>query len=192
MREFTINFAEPQPMSNSDGYDARAVANAILDVCDQQSFYLSNMALQKVVYFCHMHSIVERDLPLVKHEFEAWEHGPVVGYLYREFKSFGSNRITDRALALDLSTGNKAKATAIFDDQTTALISKYASLYGRVSAFHLSDLSHTEDGPWHTVWNHRGKINPGMRISNDAIKSFYKPMHTRPDSLNASPERRTP
>lgn len=171
------------------GHDGRAIANAILDACDAAGLPLSNLALQKVMYFCHMHSLVEHNVPLIRHEFEAWEHGPVIGYVYHEFKIFESGRIKGRAHALDTTTGRQVTARASLDEATTNLVKTYAMLYGRISALHLRALSHVDSGPWHTIWNHQGDINPGMRISNDAIKSFYAQTKTHRGFLNVSRER---
>ena len=59
-------------------YDGRAVANFVLDFCDQHQRGITNLSLQKIVYFCHVWSLIEFDRPLVKQRFEAWQYGPVL------------------------------------------------------------------------------------------------------------------
>lgn len=54
-------------------YDGRAIANFVLDYCDQKGRSVTHLALQKLVYFCHVWSLVHFKQPLVKHKFEAWE-----------------------------------------------------------------------------------------------------------------------
>jgi uncharacterized phage-associated protein len=47
-----------------------------------------NLTVQKIVYFCNVWSLIELGRPLIRHKFEAWEFGPVLPYLYREFKNY--------------------------------------------------------------------------------------------------------
>lgn len=154
-------------------FDGRAIANYILDRCDQTGRPITNLALQKIVYFCHVWSLVKLERPLIKHKFEAWQHGPVLQYLYQEFKSYDKEPIKTRALALDVNTGKKIVASCTIDEATTSLLNQVIDFYSRLSAGYLVDLSHVRGGPWETVWNHGGSINPGMKIDNDEIVVFY-------------------
>jgi uncharacterized phage-associated protein len=88
-------------------YDGRAIANCVLDLADAEGIQLSNLALQKIVYFCHAWHLVETGNPLVKTEFEAWQHGPVLQYLYRQFKAFENQPIRARATAMNPHSGKQ-------------------------------------------------------------------------------------
>ncbi len=156
-----------------NGYDGRAIANYVLDFCEKRGRGVTNLALQKIVYFCHVWTLLDRQQPLIKHEFEAWKHGPVIQYLYHDFKEFDNAPITKRALSLDPFTGERTKAFCVLDDATEKLLARIIDFYSQLSASHLVDLSHVEDGPWHTVWYHGGNVNPGMRIKNEQIVRFY-------------------
>lgn len=154
-------------------YDGRGVANFILDYGDNSNVIITNLGLQKLVYFCHVWFMVSTRRPLVKHHFEAWEFGPVLPYLYRDFKRFGDERITDRALKLDVKTGVRTVASIDLCSKKEAILTDVVRFLCRLSAGQLVDYSHVEGGPWHKVWHHEGKINPGMKISNDEILEFY-------------------
>ena len=80
-------------------HDGRAIANFVLDEADCIAVAVSPLALQKIVYFCHVWSLIGLGKPLIKQSFEAWEHGPVLQYLYREFRLFGARPITARRAA---------------------------------------------------------------------------------------------
>ncbi len=76
--------------------DGRSVANFVLDFCAERKRVVTNLTLQKTVYFCHVWQLLVMHQPLVKHAFEAWQHGPVLSYLYRDFKEYAlrpGNRI---------------------------------------------------------------------------------------------------
>lgn len=160
-------------------YDGRAVANFVLDVCEQSRRDVTNLALQKIVYFCHVWSLVELGRPLIKQNFEAWEYGPVLPYLYREFKVCDRSPIRERAKRVDPKTGESRVVEYSFDEATTSLLLRVTEFYSRLRPGDLVELSHAEGGPWHNVWNHSGRINPGMRIANEQIAEFYSSIPTR-------------
>ncbi|RYG87308.1 MAG: DUF4065 domain-containing protein [Alphaproteobacteria bacterium] len=155
------------------GYDGRAIANYILDYCDGRGRRVTNLALQKLVYFCHVWALISRGKPLIRHKFEAWEFGPVLPYLYRSFKNFDRSPITSRAMQIDPTDGQQRVVGYDFDAETESLLEETVEFYSRLSAGMLVDLSHADGGPWHSVWNHAGKVNPGMKIDDDSIVEFY-------------------
>jgi len=153
--------------------DGREIANYVLDRSDAKGRDVTNLALQKIIYFCHVWMLVEYEEPLVRHEFEAWERGPVLPYLYRDFKLHGDGKITTRALSLNLENGQRELAKLDFPLERKEFIDSMIDFYGRLSAFDLVKISHVVNGPWDQVWRHIGKVNPGMRINNQVIKDFY-------------------
>ena len=154
----------------------RAVANFVLDQCEAQGLHVSHLALQKLVYLCHVWSLIELGEPLVRQSFEAWEHGPLLQYLYREFKGFGSGPVRDRARQMNPHNGRRQVVSYAFDQATRELLTKVVAIYSRLSASTLRELSHASGGPWDRVWNHGSKISPGMRINNEDIVRFYTRM----------------
>lgn len=157
-------------------YDGRAVANFVLDQCDAAGVPVTHLALQKLVYFCHVWSLIELGQPLVRHSFEAWEHGPVLQYLFREFKGFGSEPVRGRACRVNSANGQLDIVRDSFSQPTRELLTKVVAIYSRFSASTLRELSHAPGGPWDRVWHHGGKVNPGMRIENRDIEQFYSRM----------------
>lgn len=155
--------------------DGRAVANFILDFCALRDRSVTNLTLQKTVYFCHVWQLVVMRQPLVKHSFEAWQHGPVLPYLYRDFKEYDSEQkpITTRAMQIDRVTGAKVKVGYEFNEETTALQEKVVDFYSQLSGGSLIELSHVKGGPWYQIWNHQGRVNPGMKITDEAIADYY-------------------
>ena len=157
----------------SMAYDGRAVANFILDFCERKGRQVSNLALQKLVYFCHVWSLIKVGQPLVKQNFEAWEFGPVLPYLYREFKDFDRSPITTRSKQLDPFNGKNITVPYSFDKETDELLGKVVEFYSRLRAGDLVELSHASGGPWFNVWHHQETVNPGMKIDDGSIIQFY-------------------
>lgn len=154
-------------------HDGRAVANYILDRCGALDRPISHLSLQKIIYFCHAWVLTRLRAPLVKHDFEAWQYGPVLPYIYRDFKDFDREPIRTRATKLDPSTGRSKTVEYAFDAETKVVLDRVIDFYSKLSPGTLVELSHTEGGPWDVVWNHRGRVNPGMRITNETIMERF-------------------
>jgi uncharacterized phage-associated protein len=154
--------------------DGRAVANFVLDFCEGSGRGITNLSLQKIVYFCHVWSLIRLHRPLVRHQFEAWQFGPVLQYLYREFRKFDNRPITERATKIDPETGNNAIVKYTLDRETEELLSQVVDFYSLLSPVDLVNMSHAKGSPWDTVWNHQGPVNPGMKIENAAIVQYYR------------------
>lgn len=153
--------------------DGRAIANYVLDRCRVNGRGVTNLALQKIIYFCHVWMLIKHKESLVRHEFEAWEFGPVLPYVYRDFKAHGDGEITTRAYSLNTENGQRELAKIDFPAEKKEFINLIIDFYGRLSAFDLVKMSHVNNGPWDQAWRHAGKVNPGMKINNQVIKDFY-------------------
>src|SRR5690349_9248551 len=86
-------------------YDVRGVANFVLDRAAKSGVPVTNLSLNKIVYFLHQAFLENYKLPLVSAKIEAWEHGPVFRELYHQFKNFGAGRITTKAKKIDPQSG---------------------------------------------------------------------------------------
>jgi uncharacterized phage-associated protein len=157
-------------------YDARDVANFILETADARGLPITNLALQKLLYFAHGWFFAIYGEPLVRNKFEAWQYGPVQRVLYNQFKVFGDKPIKGtRAAHLDPETGqNVVRAPEIAVDHAD-LLRSILDKYGSYTASELVEESHAEDGPWEFVWQQAEEaIYPGMRIPDELIKSHFE------------------
>jgi len=154
-------------------FDVRGVANIVLDHADQRGIGVTNMALNKIVYFVHCDYLLENGEPLVGAKIEAWQHGPVFREIYHEFKRFGESYIHSRAVKVNPQTGDVVTAELHFEEQEGAYIRKIVDRYICFTAAQLRAMSHREGGPWAKVWGHDGHANPGMKITDELIISYY-------------------
>lgn len=132
----------------------------MLDQCEASGVAVSHLGLQKIVYFCHVWSLIELGQPLVRQSFEAWEHGPVLQYLYREFKGSGFAPVRGRAQKMNLRNGQREVVSYAFAEPTRELLTKVVAIYSRFSASALRELSHAPGGPWDRVWRHAARSTP--------------------------------
>lgn len=154
-------------------YDARGIANFILDRGLAHNIGVTNMAMNKVLFFAHAWFLGTANRPLVIQTFEAWQHGPVVQDIYHAFKKFGDNAITERARRLDRLTAQYVVCEVQIGGSDIAPLTDVVDFYIQIPALELRDMSHEAGGPWHRVWNYEGKSNPGMVIPNELIREHY-------------------
>lgn len=183
-------------------HDPRAVANLILETGAELGLTITNLSLQKLLYFCHGRHLTQFKVPLVSGFFEAWQHGPVHPIVYQCFKSCGSSQITMRAQGRDPLTG-LARALALPGDPSVQhTVQHVLRTFGPLPAGMLVDISHAKGAPWHAVVEQaKNEVALGLRISNELILERFakhvvgvtdtphsgEPLEERPLSPRAGP-----
>lgn len=74
-------------------YDAVSIARFVINYSNKQEYGISNLKLQKIMYFIQAYFLITQDKPCFSDDIEAWDFGPVVPAAYHEFKQFGSGNI---------------------------------------------------------------------------------------------------
>lgn len=161
-------------MNDNAQFDARAIANLLLDAAEEHELSVTNLTLQKLLYFTHgLHLSTTRE-PLVDGYFEAWTYGPVHPNVYLTFKAAGSAPISWRATRSDYSTGRVLPIEPVQDTGVVSLARRVVATLGKLSASRLVALSHVPGGPWHAVANEaRTRPGRGMRISDMLISERF-------------------
>ena len=153
--------------------DPRDIANLVLDVADRLKREVTNLALNKIVYFLHGNYLARYNEPLVDATIEAWQYGPVFREIYYEFKRFEDRPITAKAQRIDPADGLRKTFVMQFPPERQTVMEDLAQAYLNIRPGRLVDMSHVEDGPWYDAWNYEGTVNPGMAISDEAIEAYF-------------------
>lgn len=153
--------------------DVRGVANFVLDCADEHGREVTNMDINKIVFFLHGWFLVYFGRPLVTAKIEAWTHGPVFRELYRGFRKYGKMPILERLCRLDIESEVNVICKCEFNMEEKEFLYRAAKYYSCFPTNVLREMSHVSDGPWHIVWNYEGTSNPGMEISNELIKENF-------------------
>jgi uncharacterized phage-associated protein len=160
---------------NTPPFDARSVANAILSFAEEYNFAVTQLSLQKIVYFTHGRFLTERGHPLVQGAFEAWPYGPVHPLLYESFKASGAHQITERANRKDIMSGSLSVVEEPRDSSIRLFIRETAAQYLKLTPGRLVDLSHAPRSPWDVATqSDEGSRKYGMRIPNEMIRDLFK------------------
>lgn len=67
------------------------VAKFFIHLANETGSYISNLKLQKLVYYAQAWHLALHDTPLFEDDFEAWVHGSVVPSSIRNIKNFSGN-----------------------------------------------------------------------------------------------------
>jgi len=154
------------------------VANYFINKSMEARQSITPMQLQKLVYFAHGWSLGLGRGPLIDEPVYAWKFGPVIDSIYHEFKAFGNNSIPEKAsfLQRDDKSGRWVTITPEIpenDELTKLLLDAIWDKYGRLSGFTLSQLSHTPEGPWASVWN-KSKDKFRDEIPQKDIQAYFE------------------
>jgi uncharacterized phage-associated protein len=151
-------------------HDPRVVANYMIDVSKRQGIELTNLSLQKLLFFAHSISLSENKKALVSGYFEAWKYGPVHPAVYQAFKAYGSDVITNHAVRFDPVRRQESKLDNLDDYDAIGICDRVLSSFGKLSPGILVDLTHAEGGAWyHVVKESETGANIGLRIPNEII-----------------------
>lgn len=135
------------------------IANYFLTKIDETSGDLiSNLKLQKLVYYAQGFSIVLLGKPLFDENIEAWMYGPVVPELYHEYKDYKNKPIP---IPDDVDFDK-------YDSEIKELLDEVYTVYGQFSAWVLSDFTHNEP-PYINAYNTENKI-----IIHGELKDYFR------------------
>lgn len=156
-------------------YEARKICNFLLTRYDARTYDLSNLRLNKLLYFIHGWALTTRPDGLVRNHFEAWKLGPVIKPVFESFKVFGEKPIGGLAEHLDYASGQKKPIS--FHEIAPAdaeIIASVFESYAHYKTGELVALSHVVGGPWHvvyTAWANDNRLSP--RIPNTLIRDYF-------------------
>lgn len=154
-------------------YDVRAIANFVLDCAETKRRPITNLALNKIVFFLHAFFLLQFGKPLVSAKIEAWQFGPVFRELYHAFKKYDDRPIRERIRRIDPASGDVVLCADDLDAEAEGFLREEVSRLLLVSTANLLAWSHEEGGPWEKVWNHKGASNASMRISDSQIREWF-------------------
>ncbi len=141
---------------------AHEVAQYIIAFSHQHGDPISNLKLQKLLYYAQAWHLALTGKPLFPQQIEAWVHGPVVPSVYHQYKPLSWRPIPDEP------------GDAKFDTDTREFLNEVMDVYGELSAYQLEKLTHQED-PWR---NARGDVpldeSSNAVISHNDMRNYYR------------------
>jgi|SRR5579884_3336795 len=153
---------------------AKDIAEYFLLMVDEEAGdSLSNLKLQKLVYYAQGYHLALHNAPLFQEQIEAWEHGPVIPSLYKEYRGYGSNPIP-KPEEFDLEK---------YDGQVRELLNEVFEVYGQFSAAKLRNMTHAEK-----PWVEANRISRFATIDQEVMRSYFKAQLVDAQAQDQAPE----
>lgn len=138
-------------------YNAIDVAKYVVTKCENESCPISNLQLQKILYYIQKEYLQGDDIAFGDN-IEAWQFGPVVPDVYYAFSGFGSMPITMK-YRFEITQKDKDKFDPIIEAKRC------------LNPWDLVEDTHKADGPWQKIYGKDGHGNRKI-IPLDVIKKY--------------------
>jgi uncharacterized phage-associated protein len=166
-------------MNNFNIQDPISVANFIIDYAKSKGELISNLQLQKIMYFTQGAFLNKYDRALLEGSFSRWQYGPVIKEVYTIFRDNGSSPIENLAVTASFKNGTfeigDPKITSVKslgDPLAFNFLQEVISQLLEISPWELVELSHKQD-----IWyEHKDEIlkHTAPDYENEEIKKACK------------------
>ncbi|HJG38009.1 Panacea domain-containing protein [Enorma phocaeensis] len=120
---------------------ANDAARFMVNLCINDGQPISNLQLQKILYFCQLESYRRSDAPLFSDDFEAWRYGPVIPSVYRLFSIFGG-----------LGINRKVKEHGSLSNGERELVQSVTRRLRGLRPWELVAKTHSSGSPWDIIY----------------------------------------
>ena len=141
-------------------YDVLDIARYIIERCNRQERSISNLKLQKILYFVQAEFLVSTGHPCFDEDFEAWSFGPVIPKVYHRYKVYGAGSIP----VSEYKTQN-----LLITQSDQEIMNRMIDECSKYSATLLVNVTHRQ-APWRQAYKKNGRNNIITKIS---IKKYF-------------------
>ena len=139
-------------------YKALDIAEYVISKCNEGNIPITNLKLQKILYYIQAYSLVLLDDKMFREEIRAWTYGPVVKEVYDEYSHYAAFPI-NRTTEFQLSDKREIDVVRrVFLDKIS------------IDAWDLVEQTHNED-PWKETIEMFGE---GAIIPCELIKDYFE------------------
>lgn len=159
-------------------YDVLNVSRYVINYSNIKKYGVSNLKLQKLLYFIQAYFLIVNKETCFKEDIEAWDFGPVVPAAYHEYRLFGSSNIPSiksyTVIEKNYNDIFQSKIKKIEFDETCIskndrkLIEEVVDKFSDYSAADLVRMTHVQT-PWMSAHG-RGR---NAIITIEAIRSYF-------------------
>lgn len=139
--------------------NALSVARYIINKCNENNKSISNLKLQKILYFVQAEFLVEKGEACFSEKIQAWNFGPVVPEVYQQYKVYGAANIPSRKRLVE---------SVVFSEGDRKIIDDMVKECSKYSASELVEITHRQK-PWKQAY----AKGPNTVISCDKIKEYF-------------------
>ncbi|MEA5009950.1 Panacea domain-containing protein [Clostridium tyrobutyricum] len=141
-------------------YSAIDIAKYVINYAIDINRPISNLKLQKILYYIQGNFLSELGYPAFEEEIIAWKHGPVVPEVYFEFNSYSAYNITDKYVIDDKFTPEKCELE---------ILNNVIKDKSNKDPWELVNDTHNE-----TPWKEYYEQGKNIMIPKEKIKEFFE------------------
>ena len=127
---------------------------------------ITNLKLQKLLYYAQGISLALYDTPLFYQDIEAWPHGPVVREVYEKYSDNKGNPINIVMDTNDESTIERLEQNNKYNNILNLAYNNFA-IY---TAWQLRNMTHEDGTPWDITQKTKGLFKV---IENQQIRDYF-------------------
>lgn len=143
-------------------YSESHIADYLLAECRERGELLTNLKLQKLLYYAQAWHLALFNEELFAEDFKAWVHGPVLLSQYHRFKGYGYRPIDEETKRPNL------------DENTIRFLDEVIDMFGAETAVALELMTHRER-PWIEARGDLPPHEPGTAsIDKKVMAEFYR------------------
>ena len=136
------------------------IANYLLFVTSDVCSDVTNMKINKLVYFAQGHAL-QQGFSLFSDDIRAGEHGPIIETVYHHYEDWGNKPITE---------WDEAGAKVLPENIKDFLI-EIAKVYSQYTTSQLRWMTHQPNTPWKEYYHEGGRYRV---IPTEAIEDYFK------------------
>lgn len=130
---------------------------------------LTPLHVNKLVFFSHGWNLGMFGHSLISDTVEAWEYGPVIPSIYKEFKKYNKRKIERNEY---IKNNRKyADIFAMFSETDKQIMNQVIDTYSKRSGAELIAITHRDGSPWDQCYIPDVR---GIEIPNHLIEEYYK------------------
>ncbi len=156
-------------MKKEGKYKPSILANHFIHRARQDKVTITNLSLQKLLYFLHGYYLVKTDKSLCREHFQPWHYGPVIESVYQYFKRYGMTSIKEYYAEYDPKSTNFISCiVSDKDEEFRQVFDEVWGSYGRKDPFVMVNISHRDGGAWSEA-----RRNNQLYLADEAIKKEF-------------------
>ena len=125
-------------------YHALEIAKYVIDKCFKEGAPVTNLRLQKLLYFIQLESYKKNTIFMFDDDLYAWQFGPVVPEVYYEYNMYGGSPILLHYDTLNIKLNDRILINQVIREKNNTPI------------WQLVTNTHKEGGPWFITVNEFG------------------------------------
>lgn len=155
------------------------IANYLICLANKSEKNITNLQLQKILYFVNAKYLVENNgAPLMTEKFDRWAYGPVLYEVYSNFRNFGAQPITEPAGVYNFNSSDPFNAEfkpfdpSYISDKVKETATDVFNALIDIKAFDLVGYTHNE-----SIWSDYKKEienRNAPKYENEEIFEFFR------------------